>query len=75
MPNQCAMQNAGTRYPDVDINRCVQILNDAGYKGYISMEYEGGGDPLEGALKLMADVVEAKLIFLFAIYCSTGIRL
>jgi sugar phosphate isomerase/epimerase len=48
-----------TRYPDVDISRCVQILNDAGYKGYISMEYEGGGDPLEGALKLMADVAEA----------------
>jgi len=48
-----------TRYPDVDINRCVQILNKAGYKGYISMEYEGGGDPLAGALKLMDDVVEA----------------
>jgi sugar phosphate isomerase/epimerase len=48
-----------TRYPDVDISRCVQILNDAGYKGYISMEYEGGGDPLAGALKLMEDVVAA----------------
>jgi hypothetical protein len=48
-----------TRYPDVDIARCVQILNDAEYKGYISMEYEGGGDPLAGALKLMDDVVEA----------------
>jgi sugar phosphate isomerase/epimerase len=48
-----------TRYPDVDIARCVQILNDADYKGYISMEYEGGGDPLEGALKLMDDVLEA----------------
>jgi hypothetical protein len=48
-----------TRYPNVDIARCVQILNDAEYKGYISMEYEGGGDPLEGALKLMDDVVEA----------------
>lgn len=48
-----------TRYPEVDIARCVQILNDAGYPGYISMEYEGGGDPLAGALKLMDDVVEA----------------
>jgi len=48
-----------TRYPDIDINRCVQILNNAGYKGYISMEYEGGGDPVAGSLKLMDDVVEA----------------
>ncbi len=48
-----------TRYPDVDINRCVQILNEAGYKGYISMEYEAGGDPVAGAVKLMEDVLEA----------------
>lgn len=48
-----------TRYPDIDINRCVQILNDAGYKGYISTEYEGGEDPVAGSLKLFEDVVEA----------------
>ena len=30
----------------------------AGYKGYVSVEYEGGGDPVEGTLKLMEDVVE-----------------
>ena len=48
-----------TRFPDVDIKRCVQVLNDAGYKGYISTEYEGGGDPVEGTLKLLDDVVEA----------------
>jgi len=48
-----------TRFPDVDINRCVQVLNNAGYKGYISVEYEAGGDPVEGTLKLMEDVVEA----------------
>lgn len=47
-----------TRFPDVDISRCVRILNDAGYKGYISFEYEAGGDPVEGTLKLMEDVVE-----------------
>jgi len=46
-----------TRFPDVDIPRCVKVLNDAGYKGYISFEYEGGGDPVEGTLKLMEDVV------------------
>ena len=48
-----------TRFPDVDIPRCVEVLNDAGYKGYISFEYEGGGDPVEGTLKLMEDVVAA----------------
>jgi sugar phosphate isomerase/epimerase len=48
-----------TRFPDVDITRCVKVLNNAGYKGYISFEYEGGGDPVEGTLKLMNDVVEA----------------
>lgn len=48
-----------TRFPDVDINRCMEILNKAGYKGYISLEYEAGGDPVEGTLNLMNDVVEA----------------
>ena len=48
-----------TRFPDVDIARCVRVLNDAKYKGYISFEYEGGGDPVQGTLKLMEDVVEA----------------
>jgi len=48
-----------TRFPDVDIARCVRVLNDSKYKGYISFEYEGGGDPVEGTLKLMEDVVDA----------------
>ncbi len=48
-----------TRFPDVDIARCVQVLNDANYKGFISTEYEAGGDPVEGTLQLLEDVVEA----------------
>jgi sugar phosphate isomerase/epimerase len=48
-----------TRFPDVDIARCVRVLNDCKYKGYISVEYEGGGDPVAGTLKLLDDVVEA----------------
>jgi sugar phosphate isomerase/epimerase len=48
-----------TRYPDVDIARCVKVLNKVNYKGYISIEYEGGGDPVEGTLKLLTDVVAA----------------
>ncbi len=46
-----------TRYPDVDIPRCVEVLNKGGYKGDISLEYEAEGDPVEGTHKLMADVV------------------
>jgi sugar phosphate isomerase/epimerase len=48
-----------TRFPDVDIARCVKVLNKAGYKGLISFEYEAGGDPVEGTVKLMNDVVDA----------------
>ncbi len=48
-----------TRYPDVDIKRCVDVINKLNYKGFISFEYEGGGDPVEGTLKLMNDVIDA----------------
>lgn len=47
-----------SRYPDVDISRCVEILNKAGYKAYVSLEYEAGGDPVEGTLKLLEDVLD-----------------
>jgi len=47
------------RYPDVDIARCVRVLNKANYAGYISLEYEAGGDPVEGTLQLMRDVLAA----------------
>lgn len=47
------------RYPDVDIARCVRVLNKANYPGYISLEYEAGGDPVEGTLTLMEDVLAA----------------
>lgn len=48
-----------SRYPNVDIARCVQVLNAGNYKGYISLEYEAGGDPVVGTLELMEDVVNA----------------
>jgi hypothetical protein len=48
-----------SRYPEVDIARCVEVLNKANYKGYISLEYEAGGDPVAGTLKLLEDVVAA----------------
>ncbi len=48
-----------SRYPDVDIARCVRILNEANYPGLIALEYEAGGDPVAGTIKLMNDVVDA----------------
>ncbi len=49
-----------TRYPNVDIARCVGILKEANYPGYIALEYESGpDDPVQGTLKLMRDVVAA----------------
>lgn len=59
MANSMVHAKRWTRFPDVDIKRCVQVLNNAEYKGYISTEYEGGGDPVAGTLKLLDDVVEA----------------
>ncbi|MFC1554178.1 sugar phosphate isomerase/epimerase family protein [candidate division KSB1 bacterium] len=50
-----------SRYPDVDIARCVEVLNKAKYRGYVSLEYEAGGDTVEGTKKLMEDVVNAMI--------------
>jgi len=59
MANSMVHAKRWTRFPEVDIARCVGVLNNAGYKGYISTEYEAGGDPVEGTLKLLNDVVTA----------------
>jgi hypothetical protein len=45
-------------YPNVDIKRCVGILNAHHYHGYIALEYEAGGDPVQGTIKLMNDIVD-----------------
>ncbi len=45
--------------PNVDIRRCVQVLNQNHYHGNIALEYELGGNPVEGSIKLMNDVVDA----------------
>ena len=45
---------------NLDIARCVRILNSAGYKGAIALEYEAGPwDGVEGATRLMKDVLAA----------------
>ena len=48
------------RWDNVDIGRCVQILNHAGFRGKIALEYEAGPwDGVEGAQRLMKDVLAA----------------
>lgn len=48
-----------TVYPNVDVARCVNIMDNAHYRGYFGLEYESGGDPVAGTIKLMNDVVDA----------------
>lgn len=48
------------RWDPVDVGRCVRILDQAGYKGAIALEYEDGPwDGVEGAKQLMKLVLEA----------------
>jgi sugar phosphate isomerase/epimerase len=35
-------------HPAFDLARCVRIARDAGYRGYLGIEYEGPGDEVEG---------------------------
>ena len=37
----------------VDVGKCFEIAKAAVYRGYFSMEWEGGGDPYEGTQKLI----------------------
>jgi sugar phosphate isomerase/epimerase len=42
----------------VDLKKSFQILQASGYRGYCSMEWEGGGDPYVGTRKLLAASLE-----------------
>jgi len=35
----------------IDYRRCLAIFKEAGYDGAFSVEYEGGGDPVQGSLR------------------------
>jgi sugar phosphate isomerase/epimerase len=35
-------------HPRFDHRRCIQIAKDAGYTGYLGIEYEGKDDPVLG---------------------------
>lgn len=48
------------RWENVDLQRCVRILNHGGFKGVIALEYEAGPwDGVEGAQHLMKEVLKA----------------
>jgi sugar phosphate isomerase/epimerase len=48
-----------TRFPNVDIARCVRIFENANYRGYYTVEYEEQDDGLQGSLKIMEEVLAA----------------
>jgi hypothetical protein len=37
----------------VDVDQTFNIAKASGYRGFYSMEWEGGGDPYEGTRKLL----------------------
>lgn len=48
------------RWQNVDLGRCVEILNHAGYKGIIALEYEDGPwDGVEGARHMLGEILKA----------------
>ncbi len=48
------------RWENVDLQRCVRILNHNGFRGVIALEYEDGPwDGVEGAKHLMKEVMAA----------------
>jgi sugar phosphate isomerase/epimerase len=48
-----------TRFPEVDIARCVRIMTNAGYRGYFAVEYEEQGDGVVGSKQIMEEVLAA----------------
>jgi len=48
-----------TRFPDVDIARCVRIMTSAGYRGYFAAEYEESGDGVVGSKQILEEVIAA----------------
>lgn len=48
-----------TRFPNVDIARCVKIMNNANYRGYYAVEFEEESDGVQGSLRIMEEVLAA----------------
>jgi hypothetical protein len=48
------------RWSEVDVQRCVRIMTDAGFEGKFALEYEDGPwDGMEGAQYLLREVLAA----------------
>ena len=44
--------------PSFDFARCVKIMDDAGFAGYYSIEFEGNGDQIDGVRRSLALLAE-----------------
>jgi len=50
---------SGHRNPELDAEKLVQILEDVGYKGYLSIEYESSEDPMTAVPKFVTKLKKA----------------
>ena len=50
---------SGKGNPELDAKRLVKILGDAGYRGYLSIEYESAEDPMTAVPKFAAKLRDA----------------
>jgi sugar phosphate isomerase/epimerase len=41
-------------HPKFDLERCITLAKECGYDGYIGIEYQGSGDPIEGVTRAIA---------------------
>ena len=61
-PRTCLMQaktyyGGGTWYTlDLDYGRIAKIMREAGYRGYVSLEFEGKEDPMSAVPKSLAEL-------------------
>jgi sugar phosphate isomerase/epimerase len=56
---KASIQPAGQAKQPTDFNRLAKILRDAGYRGYIVLEFEEGGDPRTECRRLIEQMREA----------------
>jgi sugar phosphate isomerase/epimerase len=52
------IQKRGQKKETADLKRLVQIVRDAGYQGYVALEYEAAEDPWKAVPRLLAELKE-----------------
>lgn len=50
---------SGANNPELDADRLVKILDDVGYKGYLSIEYESAEDPMTAVPEFVVKLKDA----------------